>query len=947
MNGPPPETAGRIGPYKLLELLGEGGMGEVWLAEQVDPVHRRVALKVIKMGMDTKQFLARLEAERQALAVMDHPNIAQFFDGGATEGGRPYFVMELVQGVSLTDYCDTHRLTTEERIRLFVEVCQAVQHAHHKGVVHRDLKPTNVLVAVKDDHPVVKIIDFGIAKAMGQELTDRTLVTRVGQVIGTPEYMSPEQAEMSGLDVDTRTDVYSLGVMLYELLVGALPYDLGAKADQAIRNAIRDTEVPRPSTRLTTLEETKETIARYRRTTVDALRRELRTDLDWVILKAMEKDRTRRYETANGLALELERHLRHEPVLARAPSAGYRIGKFVKRHRVGVGAGVAITGALILGLTFATVGMVRAQRAERRAEEEAETSQQVSEFLVDLFEVNMPSEALGDTITAREILNRGAERVEIDLADQPVLQGRLMEVIGQVFTSLGLYGDAEPLLLGSLETRRGSLEQGHPDIAASLHALALLYRSQGRFEEALPLAREAVEIRERALGPDHLETATSIQVLGMVQRDQGDFENARANLLRSLEIREAILGPENNAVSTSLYHLGWLALREGDYAESKAFYDRSCAIAEKMLDPFDWNLGWCFNDLGVVSSNLGEYEASQEYYERALEIFERVLSPDHPGLGALLNNLGSLHWEQRNFEAARPYYDRALRIKETAFGPNHPETASALMNLALLLQNTGDYTGAYTRYIRALAIQDSAQGPNSLDAASVSGNLGYLLRYVGEYEEALSALERARRVKEEALGPDHWEMSNIYLNLGWLYRDLGRLEESAAALQRTLEIRTKAWGSEDPRLAIQIAYAATPLIDAGRFEEALSILEQAKDLGSRAENPKGDWFRIVFWEEARALRGLGRVAESDSVFDSVVSTIGEQDGEESQTYALWMARMWGVKGDGAKSLEWFEETVRLGNRDPWLLRIHELDLIRDHPEYLRLAEELRVDLGRE
>ncbi|MGW8267069.1 MAG: protein kinase domain-containing protein, partial [Longimicrobiales bacterium] len=600
---PKPERAS-IGHYRLLELLGEGGMGEVWLAEQTEPVQRRVALKLIKLGMDTRQVVARFEAERQALAVMDHPGIAQVFDGGATEDGRPYFVMELVQGIPLNEYCDTHRLSTDERIRLFTDVCHAVQHAHHKGVIHRDLKPSNVLVAVKDDEPVVKIIDFGIAKALGHDLTDRTLVTRVGQIVGTPEYMSPEQAEMSGLDVDTRTDVYALGVMLYELLVGALPFDFSARAVEAIRHAIRETEVPRPSTRLTSLQETRDTIARYRRTTVEALRRELKSDLDWIILKAMEKDRTRRYDTANGLAQDLERHLNHEPVMARGPSARYRIHKFVRRHRVGVAAGAAVAAALVLGMTMATVGMVRAQRAERRAEGEAEAAKQVSDFLVELFRVNDPSEALGNSITAREILDRGAERIGKDLVDQPPLQGRLMEIMGTVYTSLGLYREAEPLLLQSLEVRRGALGNHHLDVSASLHSLAWLYRTQWRLEEALPLAREAAEIREELLGPDHPDVATSLQVLGMVQRDRGDFEAARMNLERSLAIREAALGPDHVDVSTSLYHLGWLALREGEYARAKALYDRSCRIAERELDPDSWSLGWCYNDLGVVTERL-------------------------------------------------------------------------------------------------------------------------------------------------------------------------------------------------------------------------------------------------------------------------------------------------------------------------------------------------------
>ena len=946
MSNRSPESPERpfIGHYRLLELLGEGGMGEVWLAEQTEPVHRRVALKLIKLGMDTRQVVARFEAERQALAVMDHPGIAQVFDGGATEDGRPYFVMELVQGIPLNEYCDTHRLSTEERIRLFVDVCHAVQHAHHKGVIHRDLKPSNVLVAVKDDEPVVKIIDFGIAKALGHDLTDRTLVTRIGQIVGTPEYMSPEQAERSGLDVDTRTDVYALGVILYELLVGALPFDFSAKADEAIRHAIRETEVPRPSTKLTSLPETRDTIARYRRTTVEALRRELKSDLDWIILKAMEKDRTRRYDTANGLALDLGRHLRDEPVLARAPSARYRVGKFVRRHRLGVAAGGAIAAALILGTTMATLGMVRAQRAERRAEGEAEAAKQVSDFLVELFRVNDPSEALGNSITAREILDRGAERIEKDLTDQPPLQGRLMEIMGTVYTSLGLYRDAEPLLLRSLEVRRAALGSHHLDVAGSLHALAWLYRAQWRLDEALPLAQEAAEIREEKLGPDDLEVATSLQVLGMVQRDQGNFEAARLNLERALEIREAALGPDHIEVSTSLYHLGWLALREGEYVRAKELYQRSCTISERELDPDSWTLGWCYNDLGVVLDHLGERDAAEEYYLRALRIFEKVLSPEHPGLGSLLNNLGAMYWRKGDYTAARPYYERALAIQEAAFGPDNPRTASALMNLALLSQSEGDYQGAYDRYRQALEIDEAALGPNSAEVANTLGNLGYLLRFVGEYEDAQRVLQRSLEMKEAALGPENPELIHDLTNLGFLFRDLRQTEESVSSYRRALEIVEKSYPSPEVGIATQSYYIAGSLNDAGRFREALPIARESARLAEEARETDKELLWHTYWEEARARLGLGEVAASDSLFDLALGIVEERNGLESGDYAELLARRWAVKGDRAQSMEWFRETIRRGNRSPWVLRNPELDPIRDHPDYRRLAAQIRVVL---
>jgi non-specific serine/threonine protein kinase/serine/threonine-protein kinase len=934
----------RIGPYKLLELLGEGGMGEVWLAEQSDPVHRRVALKVIKLGMDTKQVLARLEAERQALAVMDHPNIARFYDGGATETGRPYFVMELVHGTSLTDYCDTYRLTTDDRIRLFTEICQAVQHAHHKGVVHRDLKPSNVLVGVKDDHPVVKIIDFGIAKALGQELTDRTLVTQMGQIIGTPEYMSPEQAEMSGLDVDTRTDVYSLGVMLYELLVGARPFDLRVRADQAVRHAIRETEVPRPSTRLTSLGGTQDTVARHRRTTVEALKRELSSDLDWVILKAMEKDRTRRYETANELAQDLERHLRHEPVLARAPSARYRLGKFVKRHRMGVAAGTAVVAALVIGLSLATVGMVRAQRAERRAEQEADAARQVSDFLVELFEVSDPSEARGNTITAREVLDRGAERIEAELAEQPALQGRMMDVMGGVYTSLGLYRDAEPLIQQGLDVRQNALGNDHPDVAESLHRLAWLYRSLRRYDEALPLAEESVRIREAALGPQDPDYAMSLQLLGMVQRDQGDFDAGQRNLERSLEIRERALGPEHLSVSMSLYHLGWLQVRRGDNRRAQELYLRACRIMENELGPESFQTGWCFNDLAAATDNLGEYDSAREYYERALGIFESVLTPDHPNIGALLNNFAGFLARTGDSQGARRTYERALSIREAAFGPDHPTTAEALTNLGLQLQYDGEYNEARRLYERALRINETAFGPESGGVAGTLNNLGYLLRYVGEFEEARSHLTRCLRIQEETLGPEHPGLTQVLSNLGFLFRDLRQYGEAIANLERAVEITEDAWGPDHVRTKTQMLYAVSPMIESGEFERALQTLAQTRGIQTDDPDRQYEFFWRIPWEEARIRLGMGDRAAADSLFHAALELFGQRNGEESDVFAEMQARFWAMKGDQAQSLEWFKESLRRGRRDPWLLRNPELDLIRSHPEYEALADQIRAEL---
>ncbi len=366
--------------FRLLQKLGEGGMGEVFEAEQLKPVHRKVALKLIKRGMESKEVLARFDTERQALALMSHPNIAQVYDAGTTTDGRPYFVMELVQGVPVTQYCDTNRLTTGERLEIFTQICDGVQHAHHKGVIHRDIKPSNVLVKIQDSKPVPKIIDFGVAKAIAQRLTEQSVFTAIGEFIGTPEYMSPEQAEMTELDIDTRTDVYSLGVVLYEMLVGAQPFDakeLRQAGFSEMRRRIREDEPPRPSVRLSGLGEKSTTAAENRRIEPSTLAKQLHGDLDWITMKALEKDRTRRYDSPGELAADIGRHLRHEPVLAGPPSATYRVKKFVKRHTLGVAAGAFVILALILGVAGITVGLIRAREAERVASQEAETATQI------------------------------------------------------------------------------------------------------------------------------------------------------------------------------------------------------------------------------------------------------------------------------------------------------------------------------------------------------------------------------------------------------------------------------------------------------------------------------------------------------------------------------------------------------------------------------------------
>ena len=494
----------QIGPYRILERVGDGGMGVVYRAEQQEPIRRQVALKLIKLGMDTKSVVARFESERQALALMNHPNIAGVLDAGASERGRLYFVMEYVPGVPITEYCDTNRLGTRDRLELFMQVCEGVQHAHQKGIIHRDIKPSNVLVAVCDGKAVPKIIDFGVSKAVGQRLSERTVYTELGQPIGTPEYMSPEQAEMSGLDVDTRTDVYSLGMLLYELLVGTLPFDpteFRQSGYDEIRRRIREDEPSRPSRRVSAIGAASTEHAERRRTDPTGLRRQLRGDLDWIVMKALEKDRTRRYASPSELAADIRRHLDDEPVLAGPPGAAYRVGKFVRRHRLGVAFATTLLGLLIAFAVVMAVQTARVSRERDRANLEADTAHQVTDFLIGLFKVSDPREARGETITAREVLDRGARRVRGELSGQPLVQARLMEAIGIVYMYLGLFDEADTLSRQSLAIREDILGEEHVEVATIMSNLAnVLHQLFGAPQDAcLAAATEAAILTRRQI----------------------------------------------------------------------------------------------------------------------------------------------------------------------------------------------------------------------------------------------------------------------------------------------------------------------------------------------------------------------------------------------------------------------------------------------------------------
>jgi non-specific serine/threonine protein kinase/serine/threonine-protein kinase len=744
-------AAESIGPYRLLQRIGEGGMGEVWLAEQSEPIRRRVALKLIKAGMDTKQVVARFEAERQALALMDHPSIAKVFDAGETPRGLPYFVMEYVKGEAISVYCDRQRLTTNERLQLFLAVCEGVQHAHQKGIIHRDLKPSNVLVANLGDKPVPKIIDFGVAKATAQRLTERTMFTELGAMIGTPEYMSPEQAEMSGLDVDTRTDVYALGVILYELLTGALPFDskeLRQQGFSEIQRRIREVEPPRPSARVSTLGDKATESARMRRTEPTRLAGHLKGDLDWITMKALEKDRTRRYGSPSELAADIGRHLDHQPVLAGPPSATYRVGKFVRRHRIGV------TVAALIVVALAGFGVTMAVQA-RRIAKERNRAERVSEFLADLFRVSDPDQARGNALTAREILDKGADRIEKELAAEPEVQGQLFRTIGRVYRNLGLYAKAEPLLARSVEIRRRVLGADHPDTLQSMDSLAVFYEQAGRYDEAEKLQAETVAGRRRVLGENHPLTLESKDELGAVYESQGRYPESEKLWNDVLTARRRALGSDDLALLGSLGNVASAKQNRGRYDEAEKLYLEEIAGRTRVQGEDHPSTLWAMNNLGNVYQLQHHYDRAEAMHLKTLELRRRVLGNDHPRTLASMGNLSDVYFAEGRMEEAEKLARETLEANRRVVGPEHRNTMLGMDSLAKVWFALGRKGEAERLYQETVASQSRVLGPEHPDTLSTMDDLAAIYVSEARYDEADQLFEAALKGMRRVLGESH------------------------------------------------------------------------------------------------------------------------------------------------------------------------------------------------
>jgi serine/threonine protein kinase/tetratricopeptide (TPR) repeat protein len=836
------ELGAVIGPYKLIQEIGEGGMGTVYMAQQTEPVKRRVALKLIKPGMDSRQVIARFEAERQALALMDHPNIARVFDAGTTKGepggvspGRPYFVMELVKGVPLTKYCDAHRLTPKERLELFIPVCQAIQHAHQKGIIHRDIKPSNVLVALYDGKPVPKVIDFGVAKAAGQQLTEHTLVTGFGAVVGTLEYMSPEQAELNQLDIDTRSDIYSLGVLLYELLTGTTPLDRKRLKEATVLELlriIREEEPPRPSTRLSTTEEIP-SIAANRGLEPKKLSGLVRGELDWIVIKALEKDRNRRYETANGFARDVQRYLADEPVPACPPSAWYRFRKFARRNKGPLLAAALVLLALVGGIVGTTWGMIRAEAAKVTAEEREAETNAVLDFVENkVFAAARPKDlggGQGYDIKLSDAVKAALPFVDQSFTGRPLIEARLRRTMGISFSLLGDANTAREQLEAARQLYIEHRGPDHPDTIASMNDLAVSYAEAGRIQDAIKLYEETLRLAKARLGPDDRRTLTSIGNLARAYFAAGRIEEAVKLHEETLRLRKAKLGPDDPDTLSSMSNVADSYLAAGRREEAVQLHEETLRLQKAKLGPDHYRTLGSMDDLASAYLQVGRAQEALKLREELLPLRKARFGPDHPLTFGAMVNLASAYTLLGRPRDAIKLLEAVLPVMKVKM-PDHRFTLICMHNLAFSYSEAGCIPEALKLGEETVRLQKAKLGPDHPHTLLSMMHLANSYERAGRDPKALKLREETLRLQKAKLGPHHPDTLASMYNVAVSYTRAGLTQEALKLFKETFELMRAKLGPDQTDTLTTMNGLANSYAAAGCPQDALKLREETAQL---------------------------------------------------------------------------------------------------------------------
>ncbi|HEX7184712.1 MAG TPA: serine/threonine-protein kinase [Thermoanaerobaculia bacterium] len=808
-----------VGRYRIVRELGRGGMAVVFLAERADgQFQQQVALKLLKRGLDTDELVRRFDQERQILALARHPGLARLLDGGVGPGGRPYLVMELVEGRPIDAWCDGERLPIPGRLRLFLQAARAVEAAHRSLIVHRDIKPSNILVT-PDGH--AKLLDFGIAKLLDPDATaDGAALTRSATRLMTPAYASPEQ--LRGDPVTTASDVYQLGLLLYLLLTGRFPYSPGDGPTRPSATVDAPAGKGKPPGGEA---KTPEEITAARGSTPARLRRELAGDLDTIVLTALRKEPERRYGSVAMMISDVERYLEGRTISARPDTWSYRTGKFVRRHLAAVGT-AATALLLVAGLTVAYT--LELSRERDRARLAAARATQVADFLRGLFAVAAPTQSRGETITARQLLDQGAARIETGLANQPALQADLMTVMGDVYRDLALYEEAKSLLTRAVNIRRRSPGENRLDLAASLHGLAQVLAEKAEHKAARALYEEALSIRESALGPGHPDVGRTLVGLGRVHEALGDRPTARRHQERALAILEAALGPRHPQVGLALRDLSVTLMESLQSQAARPRLERAMSILEESFGPDHPYTANTRMRLGDALRDAGERAAAREQYERALPHLERIYGPDHPVLAEVLSALGGLLIVrgdyQKDPDGAVRYLQRSLAIRETAFGPNHPLVVANLNGLGRAYALRGDGDNARASFERAVAATEAMFGPDHPDLTSPLYQLAGLHQEAGRLDEALRIYERVFAIDEKVHGPEHGALTMSLYQMAKIRREMGDPATCETLLRRVLAIN-----EDNPEtqhgLAMPQIELARCLTALGRYPEAETYLQ--------------------------------------------------------------------------------------------------------------------------